>query len=101
MGNTLEIAVFCILITGKCYLWLLLLQQVQDFPVRDIAYLIIFLDNLALFVANTALFIRHHSIACFIGLANIAVDAFPTFIAIAVFIGSWKSGLAIGQRSAY
>lgn len=71
-------------IAAKCGLRLLLLQLVQDFPIGDIAHLVVLLNHHALFVAHSTVPLLGHHVARLIGGANIAVDAFPSLFAVAV-----------------
>jgi len=56
---------------------------IEDGFVGDIAHLIILLYDEALFIAHTTLAQRHQSIACLVGAADVAVDAFPAVFALA------------------
>ena len=72
---TLEITLFCLGVARESRLRLLVLQCIEDLPVRDVAYLEVLLDQLAILVAHTALAIWHHSITSVVRRAHVAVDA--------------------------
>jgi hypothetical protein len=72
---TLEVALLTLGVAREGRLRFLLLQRVEDLPVRDVADLEVLFDQLAILVAHSALPIRHHSIAGVVCLAYVAVDA--------------------------
>jgi hypothetical protein len=97
---TLKVALSTLLFTRERRLWFLLLERISDLSVRDVADLVVFVHKLSLLVANTTFFLRHQSIASLIGLANIAVDAFPSFSALALLLApSWFSIASIRKGS--
>ena len=85
----LEITRLMLGVAAKCRLGLLLFQLVQDFPISDIAHLVVLLYHHALFVAHPTFALLDHRIARLIGCANIAVDAFPSLFAVAVLALAW------------
>ena len=77
-------------------MWFLLFQLVQYLLVCNIANLEVLLDELAMLVADSTFAIWHPSIAGVIGLAYIAVDARPAFLAIALLLApSWRAVLSV------
>lgn len=85
----LEVAGSLVGIAAECGLWLLLLQLIQDLPVRNVAHLVVLFDHQAPLVAHSTLTVRHHGIAPLIGGAYIAVDPLPAFFTIAIRALSW------------
>lgn len=97
---TLESAFFSLPVAGKCNLWDLVAQQLDNHFVDDIAHLVVAADQLASAVTDAAGLIGHEGIAGRILSANIAVDATPAFVAFAVIARSHGSVAATGQRAA-
>lgn len=97
---TLKVTFFRLRITRKGCLGLLLLELVEDFPVRNIAHLEVLLDELSLLEAHASLPIRHHRIASVVRLAHIAVYSTPSIFALTRLIpSSWCSVSAVRQRA--
>lgn len=99
--RTLKVALATLLGAGEGRLRLLLLELIQDLPVRDVTHLEVLIDQLSLLVAHTALAFGHERVACLVRLAHIAVYALPSFTALAVLLLPSRSSVAaIGQRAA-
>ena len=96
----LEIACFFFGVAGECDLWLLLLQLVKNLAICDVANLIVLIDDKTLAVADPSFSFRHHSIACLVRGAYIAVHALPALFAVTVLPLSWEPVLSICQRAA-
>jgi hypothetical protein len=89
-GLTLKIALFCLGVTRESCLRLLVLQLIQNLLVRDIADLEVLLDQLPILVADATLAFRHHSVASIVCSTDVAVDAAPALVALALFLAaSW------------
>ena len=97
---TLKVAVRRVIVARKGNLRLLPLELLQDLLVRDVALLVVLVNNQPPFVANPAFNVWHQGIASAVGLADIAIYALPTMIAVAgrAFPG-WPL-VAHGQRAA-
>lgn len=76
---TLKVTLFGLGVARKSGLGLLLLQSIEDLSVGNVTDLEVFLDQLAVLVADSALTIRHHGVASIVGLADVAVDTRPAF----------------------
>ena len=76
---TLKVTLFGLGVARKGGLRLLLLQGIEDLSVGNVTDLEVFLDQLAVLVADSTLAIGHHGVASIVGLADVAVDARPTF----------------------
>lgn len=104
-ARTLEVTCGIILITRESSLGFLFLKLIEDLAVRDIADLVVLLDELALLEANatfshTVLVLGHHSVTRLIGGAYIAVDAFPAIFTLTSLIPTSGSSVAsVGQRA--
>lgn len=99
--RTLEVALVGLGVAGKGGLGLLVLELVEDLPVGDVTHLEVLLDQLAVLVAHSALAIGHQRVAGVVGLADIAVDAGPTVLALALCFGpAWCSFFAVCKRAA-
>ena len=91
---TLKVACLLLSITREGDLRCPFLQLIQDLPVRYIAHLVVFFHHAEILVTNTPLALWHQRIASIIRLADIAVNAFPTLLALALAISSLRSILA-------
>lgn len=98
MQLTLKVACGIFFRTGEGNLGHFLLQQISNFPVCDFADLVVLLHNLAILIAYATFAFRHQCVACLVRLANVAVNATPTIIALTVLLGSYGSVLSIGKR---
>lgn len=97
---TLEITLFPFGITTERSLRFLLLELIQDLPVRNVAYLMVLLDDHALPEAHAVTALGHHGIAREVRLAHIAVDAFPPVLARAFMALTRQPVIAVGERTA-
>jgi len=88
-------------IARKGHLGDLAVKNVEDFPVSDIAHLVIFLDKNTAFVASTLKAFRHERITGFVGSAHITVDTTPSIGAIARSAISNRSINAVTQTAAH
>lgn len=88
------------IVARKRNLRLLLLQLLQDLLVCNVALLVIFMHNQPSLIANTAYTVWHERIASVIILADIAVDAFPTRLAVACRAFPRGTLIALSQRAA-
>lgn len=91
---TLKVACLILSIARECDLRCPFLQLIQDLPVRHIAYLVVFSHNAEVLVTNTPFALGHQSITGIVSLADIAVNAFPTLLALALAISSLRPVLA-------
>jgi hypothetical protein len=71
---------------SECHLGFALLELVQDLAVCHVTHLKVLLYRNALLIADTILTTGNHRTAGIICLADIAVDAFPAFLTLAIFI---------------
>jgi hypothetical protein len=78
-------------------LGLLLLEELHNLRIGDIAHLMVLLDDVAALVAYTSFVIWHERIACVVGLADIAVYPAPTCVALARLLAPHRSVVARGQ----
>jgi hypothetical protein len=85
-GLTLEVALFCLGVARESCLRLLLLQLIQDLLVRDVADLEVLLHQLPILVADATFAFRHHSVTSVICLTDIAIDAAPAFVTLALLL---------------
>lgn len=97
--HTLEVTLFAVSVAGESGLRLLLLELVEDLAVRDVADLVVFIDDQALAITDTALTLRHHGVTSIVCLADVAVYALPTVIAFAVVALTRQSIVSFGQRT--
>lgn len=95
--HTLEVALFALGVAGKSGLRLLLLELVENLAVRDVTDLVVFIDDQALAITDTALAFGHHGVTSVVCLAHIAVYTLPTFIALAVVALTRQSVVSFGQ----
>ena len=58
-------------------------ELVEDLLVRDVADLVVLLDEGAVGVADATLLLGHHGVARVVRLAHVAVDALPAVLALA------------------
>lgn len=61
------------------------IQNLDDFLVDDITHLVILLDHEPLTIADASGVLRHERVAGGVGVAHLAVDAFPALVALARF----------------
>lgn len=97
--HTLKVALFALSIAGESSLRLLFLELVEDLAIRDVADLIVFIDDQTLAITDTALAFGHHGITSIVCLADIAVYTLPAFIALAVVALTRQSVVSFGQRT--
>lgn len=67
--------------------------------IGHITHLEVLLDRDTLFVTHTSFTLGHHSIACIIRVANIAVDALPARLALTGVGITLRSVVVVGQRT--
>jgi hypothetical protein len=97
----LEIALFCLHVAREGGLGYLVLELVQNLSVCDVTHLKVLAHELSSLEANTALRFWHQRITRLICLASIAIDARPSFLALAFLLATpWASVLAVWQRPA-
>lgn len=96
---TLEVASRILLVASECDLWNFLFQKISNLPVCNLADLVILLDNFSILVAHTASALWHQCVASFVGLADVAIDSTPSFVALAVLVCSKWTILSICQRT--
>lgn len=99
-GLTLKVASGVLCITRKGDLRLLLFQLIQDLPIGDIAHLMILFHHDALLVACSILVFWHQGIASAVGLTDVAVQAAPALLAVAVIALSHGSVFSLSERPA-
>ena len=96
----MEVAKGVLPLAAKGGLGDLSVEHRQDLLVRDVAHLMVLVDDLAVLVADAAIAGLHESIAGVVLGANVAVDAGPSIVAVAGVAGSHGPILASGQRAA-
>lgn len=85
---TLKVACRFVGVTSECNLGLPPIQNIHNLPVRNIAHLVVLVDDLSILVADSSLLLvaRHQGVTCFVRRTNVAVDSSPpifTFAGIA------------------
>jgi hypothetical protein len=96
----LEVAFFSFRVARKGGLRLLVLQCIENLLIRDVTHLVVLLDQLSLLEANATLSTWDESVTCLVRLADVAVDATPSFAAFATVSASWcPIAISIGQRA--
>ena len=98
-GLTLKVAFVFFCIARKGGLWLLILENLQDLLVRDVAVLEVLPHHKTILIADCPLFTRNQNTASIICLADIAVNTSPSITAVALCPLPWWPVLAIGQRT--
>ena len=96
-ARTLEIAHLLFRLACKSSLRDLAIEHVQDLFVGDATHLVILLDDLAILITNTAIAGLHQGVAGLVLGADIAVDARPAFVAIAMLALSHLPVFATGK----
>ena len=97
---TLEVAGLMLSVARECDLRDLLLELIPDFPIRDVAHLMILFHHPEFFITDAPFPIWHEGITCLVRRADITVYAFPSLITLALSFPSWRSVLPLCQRVA-
>ena len=97
---TLEVAFCSVIAAGERNLWLLFLQLFQDLLVRDVALLIVLVDYQISVVADAIHALWQQRSASVVGIADIAVNAFPARFAVALGPSTGWTFATHGQRAA-
>ena len=96
----MEVTLLGLGIAGESGLRLLVLQRVQDLAVRNVAHLVVLLDDKTLAVAHAIDAFGHQGIASLVGGADIAIDAFPALSAVALCALAGRPISAVSERAA-
>ena len=99
-GLTLEIAGLMLSVARECNLRDLLLELIADFPICDIAHLMVLFHYPEFIITDATFPVWHKSITSLVRRAHIAVYAFPSLITLALSFPSWRSVLPLCERIA-
>ena len=102
MGLTLKRTRRVLPVAGKCGLWLLSLQDLNDFIVCNIAHLIVLLHHVSILITDRPAIIGnvYQGSTRFVFSADIAVDAGPALFAVAGIGGTHGAILSVCQGAA-
>lgn len=78
---------------------LLLLECVENLAVRNVADLVVLIDDQTLAVTDATIALGHHGVTGFVCLADVAVYTLPTIVALAVMALTRQSVVAFCQRT--
>ena len=95
----MKVTLFALLLAGEGDFGYSLLEKVPNRSVRDLAHLVVLLDNFAARVADAAIAFAGEGIAYAIRRANVAVDSRPSFVTFAAVGIAYWSVRATGQGS--
>lgn len=76
-------------------------EERRNLLVGDVAYLVVVVDDFAIRVADTAVSRLHQSIASLVLGANVAVNAAPAIVTLALAAVAHRSIFAAGQGAAH
>jgi hypothetical protein len=95
----LKVTLSALLLAGEGDFGYSLLEKITNRSVRDLAHLVVLLDNFAACVADATIAFAGEGIAYAIRGANVAVDSRPPFVALAAVGIAYWSVRATGQGS--
>jgi hypothetical protein len=94
----LKVAFLLFRVTREGGLRLLVLELVENLLVRNVTHLVVLLHQLPVLETHSTLATWYQRITRLIRLADIAVDATPSFTAVTAVPASWSSvAIAVGQ----
>jgi hypothetical protein len=93
----LEVARSILPFASESDLWALFPEEGGDLFVRDIADLVVVVDDLAVLVTDTAFAGSHQGVASFVFGANVAVNTGPSLIAVASAPGTHRAVLSSSE----